>query len=293
MAKLDYPTTLTNKEWQKAKGLIAKIVVGKTDVGASLTALETAFKKSDYAKDPTEFDKLDPAEFKVFVKSLTVSLDKQEKELSSKVADALKNASAAAGEMKGNSKVPASVTKYLSSMTAALGTFEKAIKAETPKIIDAVQSSFRKKLNGDTVVKALKDACAKLEIKWKALLGDIKAVEADPKIDTVEKVFAGDNNARGVATTAKFWDQLAVKQFPTTVAKIYTGKAISDYKELPFMSQIADQKGGATLKALVQKSGQTEEKIVTASMLKFSSSVVKAHELVNHMKALVKAVEDV
>ena len=288
---MDYPAVLTNKEWQKSKGLIAKIVVGKTDVGANLTALETAFKKSDFAKAATPFDKSDPTEFKVFIKSVKTGLDKQAGEIGAKVTDAVKVASQAAGDMKGNSKVPASVTKYLSSMIAALGKFGDEIKAQPDKIVTSLTDDFKKKLAADPFYKALKDSCGKVETKWKALLGDIKLVEADPKIATVDKVFSGDNNARGITTAAKFWDQVLIKKFPTTAGEIYSGSAMNDYYSLPGFPEIADQKGAVTLKALMEKSAMAEDRLVTTFMLKFSSSVVKSHELVNHIKFVLNACE--
>jgi hypothetical protein len=49
MAFVTYPAILTNKDWQKNKGAIAKFA-GKTGLGPELDKLEVAFKKVDQGK---------------------------------------------------------------------------------------------------------------------------------------------------------------------------------------------------------------------------------------------------
>jgi hypothetical protein len=290
---MDYPNVLTNRDWQKAKGVLAKIFVGKTDVGANLTALEADFKKSDFCKEPAPFDGLDPIEFKAFIKARRTELDKQADSLATKAAAAIKVASQAAGEMKANSKVPASVSKYLSGMIVALDKFESDIKAMPDKYIQELTEAFRKKLQADAIVKTLRDSCTKVSEKWKKLPEDIKTCEANPTVATVGKVFSGDNNARGIAAAAQFWDKTLVKQFPKATAAIYTGSAIKDYYSLPFLQELAMQLGAKTIQALIEKSGESEDKIVTAVMHKFSGTVMTCRELVDHMQALLKEIEAV
>src|ERR1039457_2882297 len=45
----DYPTTLTNADWQKKKGLLAKMA-GETGIGAALIKATTAHEAVDWAK---------------------------------------------------------------------------------------------------------------------------------------------------------------------------------------------------------------------------------------------------
>lgn len=47
---ITYPPILTNANWQKEKGLIAKIVAGETGIGAALTKLQGAFSGVDVSK---------------------------------------------------------------------------------------------------------------------------------------------------------------------------------------------------------------------------------------------------
>lgn len=54
-----YPDTLTNRHWQKQKGIVAKVVKGETGIGAALDRLEKAFKAVEWGYfDPRDAEKM-------------------------------------------------------------------------------------------------------------------------------------------------------------------------------------------------------------------------------------------
>ena len=191
--------------------------------------------------------------------------------------------------MRANAKIPASVTKYLSSMLAALGKFDTAIEGQPAKAQEAATVEYKKSLAGSKGHTLLLASAAATDRKWRTLVPDIKKVEAAPTIAMVTSTFAGDNAARGVATAAKLWDQILVKEFPTTAKKIFSGNAVGEYVRLPFMSEVANAQIAEALDGMVKKSGMAEDRLVTIVMLKFSASVIKSHEMVVHLQSLEKA----
>lgn len=48
MPKPEYPPILSSKNWDKKKGVVAKLVVGKTDIGAALQKVEKSFAKVEW-----------------------------------------------------------------------------------------------------------------------------------------------------------------------------------------------------------------------------------------------------
>src|SRR5690242_10169171 len=82
-----YPVTLTNKDWQKKKGLLNRST--KTGIGENLTALEKAFASTPYGKlDPDQLvsETLDPVLFGKKLDAMTRSFAGVEAKLRPMVA---------------------------------------------------------------------------------------------------------------------------------------------------------------------------------------------------------------
>lgn len=133
MAPPEYPTILTNKDWQKKKGLIAKMV-GKTGVGEQMDAVENKFKAVDWSKF---YAKLVCAKEKGVVASIHV--DDKVKEMKSeygKSVEALRKeiiklenvAKKTAETFKKKTGVPKSSTKHAEAVAKAASLFLTAMK---------------------------------------------------------------------------------------------------------------------------------------------------------------------
>jgi hypothetical protein len=91
-------------------------------------------------------------------------------------------------------------------------------------------------------------------------------------------------------------DQLVAKSMPVLASSIYAGKAMTDYFNLPCLASVANQANSVASKeieTLIEKSGQPEDRVVTAYLLKLSSSAIKVHEMVAHCLAAYKVVKAV
>jgi DNA repair exonuclease SbcCD ATPase subunit len=119
-----WPAILTNADWQKKKGVIAKIA-GKTGVGEAMTSAEKAFKKIDWNKmdarnilpinrDP---DKIKAAKAEA-IKVYKTVIEPARKELKSLQAVVTKRAD----EWKKNKAIPASTVQHLQKIAKEADT---------------------------------------------------------------------------------------------------------------------------------------------------------------------------
>ncbi|HET6306929.1 MAG TPA: hypothetical protein VFG12_07070 [Rhodopila sp.] len=291
----DYPPILTNKTWQKAKGVLAKLVVGKTDVGAALTDLENEFGKSDFGK-VKPLPGLDPTEYVSYEKKLLDALAKSGPVLAKKGSDTGKIALGAFGELSSSKAVPKSVPQYVKTIIAGLDTFETKVGSFPKQVAKDLREDFRSRMHKTSACLSMIDMAKKCDGTWNQLMSDIKKVEATPTVEGFKKVFAGDNPVRMMTTMCKAWDQLLARDMPTLANDIYGGKAMVEYFKLPCLASVANQSNAVASKEiemLIEKSGQPEERVVTAYMLRLSSSSVKVHEMVVHCKDAFKVMASI
>src|SRR6201999_3595073 len=109
---ISYPAILTERDWQKHKGLIARIAIGKTDLGKLLSATESAFDRSGLGREPASLDRLEPEDFLRRRTEIVVHIRK-ECDLVSKAARNAKDRSASLqSDLKKNKMAPASVSAH-------------------------------------------------------------------------------------------------------------------------------------------------------------------------------------
>lgn len=135
-----YPVALTNANWQKRKGLLAKGT--KTGVGEALTALEKAFAKSPFGKlDPDKMgtETVDKVVFDKKVESLKKSLAGAHRDLSKFITAADKIVGKAVVEFAKQNKQD--VRKQLEQINAQLKQFDKDIDTYSWKLVSEVNAA--------------------------------------------------------------------------------------------------------------------------------------------------------
>jgi hypothetical protein len=289
----EYPEILTNKAWQKHKGVVAKLAVGKTDVGAALSTFEDEFGRSGFGHVKS-FGGLDPMEFHDFHAGLIAGLKGSAKQLNAKAMDALKVAAAARDAFSASKMVPKSSTQYVKDVMAALGKFNRALDPYVAKVDGDLKKEFREKLQNSTPFKLLQINATTADVKWKQTIELVKKVEKTPTLAFFHQTFGHDGPHRSVGNWSKTWDQVLRKDMPRLATSIYPGKG-SDYFELPCINKVSDEMSGHGSNEIQEliDSGQDEGRAVKTYLLKYSSSLVKTRELIAHLNTALKRVQAV
>jgi hypothetical protein len=292
--KLDYPAVLTRREWDRNKGVIAKLVVGKTDVGAGLRGVEEEYNKTGFS-GVKMFPGDDPLDYLEYEKKTVEGLQKSEPVLKAKIDTAMGWANATQDEFRRSKPVPKSSADYVKRITDGLAEFFKQIGRFPAKAKDELRKEYKDRLHKSMAYLGLTDAAQKADATFSKLQGLIKQVEGNPTLNTLHATFMNDGPHRQLTTVCKLWDQLVAGKFPKLAAKVYPGKAMTDYFTLPGLADIANETANAASKKLqtLIQGGQPENRVVQTYMLRYSSSVIKAHEILNHLKAAAKVVQGI
>ena len=160
-----YPVILTKADWDKKKGVFAKLFTGETGVGAAMTAAKAAYDKMDRATlSPKQqyktFAELDEA-FEAAKKAYgpVEACRKLLHTLSSKANDA-------AGKFKASKVVPASATAHALAISKAAGDLAVELKS-----LDEAFKAVRKNVQ------------AKYDIAKKNILAGVALCESNgPKV---------------------------------------------------------------------------------------------------------------
>ncbi len=138
MAQPAWPALLTNKDWQKKKGIIAKIA-GETGIGAALNAGEAAFKKIDWKKMdattimPAERD-VDNIEAKQ--KEAAAHYSSVIEPARAKLRDIRDAAASTASEWRKNKAIPSSAVKAVEAIGASASFLATELKDNSSTMKD-------------------------------------------------------------------------------------------------------------------------------------------------------------
>lgn len=280
----DYPAILTNAAWQKNKGKIAKLVVGKTDVGAALTAIEAETKK--YFDGIKPFLGTDPLDFANYVQQLQKDLSVGAKAIQTKVTNAGPIIKACIADFANSKLTPKSSTKYAMSVQAALKPFTNDVLAFSAKVTQGLVDDYKKKLSTMGAFLGIKGTAENAEKTYSKLMDSIKKVESTKTLKGFKAVFAGDGPHRQMTTACKQWDQHVPKFFPTLAAGIYGGKAMNEFAGLPHMMAVANEANGVASEIIQGKidGGTAEDRAVTTFMLEYSRSCIGCKPILDHIK---------
>ncbi len=285
--KIDYPAVLSKAAWDKKKGVMAKLAVGKTDVGAGLTAVETAFKASGFAA-VNEFGGLDPIEYVTYETGLIQGLTRGAAAVGVKLS-ALKIVVTQAHTDFGKSlTVPKSSTAYVKSILDQIEPFRQLITQYPGVLPPSLKKAFQVKLRASIPYIGLMDTAKSapgLSIK---IVNMIKQVEAKPTIANLHKVFGGDGPHRMLTTSFKAWDQLAKAKLPTLAARHYTGTAMTDLFTLPHLQDMGNENMSVASNKLADlvQGGQNEKRVVEKFCLEYTQSVLKSADFLKAFAAL-------
>jgi hypothetical protein len=286
---LKYPAVLTNKEWQKHKGLFAKSK--PTGIGEKLVALEKVVSGSPFLKiapAPMGMETKDPLVFERKLAALTKTLTQYAAKIDAAAVDVDKAVTAARPTFAKDK----SVTKYLDTLTISIKGLRADIKpgqGEFKEFIDEVTKAYKAHMKSGFAFSAFQDGATRGEKKWSEAMALIKKVESAGNVAAIHAAWGTDGPARSITTFCKLWDQYA-PEFPELTKKVYAGKAMNDFADLPWMKDTANEtNNNATTKVQdLMNRGMAEDRAVTKMTMEYSSSMIKSHDVVKHIGAVYK-----
>jgi hypothetical protein len=289
-----FPTALTNKQWQKNKGLFAK--AKPTGIGEALTGMEKDFAGSGFSLDPAKLgaETLDPIQFEKRLDQFAKSLQAQANKIDASAAAVQIKITAAKATFAGNK----SVLGVLGQLEADLANFRAAIKPNgqiTTHVKAEVLAAYKKHLTtsaywAQTVTKGL---AASTESHRQSVIAEVRKLESDPRIAFIHQLWGSDGSARTLRTTPRLWDQVLVKNFPQVTAAIRPGSAMQAYNQLPWIDTVGNEPGSsATNKVTAMLQGSTdpqvERRAVTTMALQYSQSLIKYQDFCKDLLQLEK-----
>lgn len=196
MPILTIPAILTSGDWSKHKGLIAKIKVPETGIGAAMNSVQAAYKAVDWRKfDPkTACNPLLSTEEQVLkaMGSAETELTKVEKvqvELR-KLETAAKKAE---GVFKADKHVPHSVTEHAGKIAAAADNLFKAFQTVDMEVkVAFLETKDQAHQVQEGIRKVVRDALEKLP-------PEIQKLRSAPDLDKFQHFRTGPVRALGAA----------------------------------------------------------------------------------------------
>lgn len=134
IAPIDYPAILTNRDWQKRKGLLAK-AGGETGVGAQMDKIQQAFKAVDWTKfyAKTVCTKQNgvvlPSHVAARLKEVASEYGGKVEPLRKEVDKLGKLAGDTAADWKKSKAIPAASAKHAQAVADAASMFHMALKS--------------------------------------------------------------------------------------------------------------------------------------------------------------------
>ena len=244
VTKIDYPAVLTKAAWDKNKGTAAKLFVGKTDVGASLAAVEALFKEKGFAT-VAPFAGLDPIEAQAHANGVF----KQLTEGAPLVARALVTVRQKAGEANvafAKSKTVSTASKtFLKNLIDAIGPFTTQVKAYPAIAQASLMQTYREDRGKDPKYRLIMDT-TKLGEVIQAVKELIEEVKSNPTVSNLSSKasHAGKGKVpRNITTVISNWRKIIVPALPTLARTLYAGDPEVDTQPLTALWQLANESG--------------------------------------------------
>lgn len=286
-----YPAELTNATWQKNKGTLGRATT-ETGIGASLTALEKAFKSSSFVTaDPKALaaETTDPMVYLRLRERLRKTLENEAKNLTAKIQACEQRASAATTTFADNSKV----LGHLSQLIKDLEAFDNDLpKAYAAQVIGDVDRQFKANFGKTKTAAVLKSpVAADTEKARKAAMAMIKKVETAKTLKSIHATFGSNGPHRVVSTTPKLWDQIFSADCPQLTTYLLPGQAMTVYFGLPWVSDVGDEAGNkASDKVAANAKKSNEARAVETMALQYSRSLVEYKKFTDALAKFTTAV---
>ncbi|WP_207482395.1 hypothetical protein [Arenibaculum pallidiluteum] len=202
------PKVLTDAEWQKKKGAIAKLA-GETGVGAALKAMEAAFKKVNW--DKFDMDKQIPSNsvFDVGVVDAALAAAGDEMKnlepLRKTIMDVDKKASDAAAKFKSNKLIPKESAAYAAQVAKEASNFLVVVnKSSIGSAVEKDAAAAR--VNIEKKVKLVQDSAKSYLAKVaKGLDGQTVETYADYWKESLRGLAAALSRIPGQETLTEAW----------------------------------------------------------------------------------------
>jgi hypothetical protein len=258
MAQIDYPVTLTQKDWDKRKPVLAK--TKSTGIGDALKALQKMHDAAPW-KDFSLKNQM-------AIASLDGNFEEALKTYGSKVKPIVGHAKSVstlattwAGKFTKDKLIPKAAAQAAKAIADAADDYAKKIDG-FEKVLREEYAAERKGLEAK-LRSVLKPMLTKGVQKVDLFLKDIATLKSNPSKDNLLKLATGDGGARGYCTQCKNWDQF-LKDFPDIRDGIFKGSAMQTF--FPAAKEYgANHSPGdwdKMLQQLVEKKGISEEEAV-------------------------------
>lgn len=286
--KFDYPSVLKKSDWDKNKGVMAKLAVGKTDVGAALKDIEDEFKAAGFAvvKDPAS---LDPVDFQAHETTTSTNFKAAAEKIRNKVGAAEVIATAAQADFNKSKVVSDSSKAYVKKVLDGLKAFKATVVAFPELVKTTQEKTYQAALKASAFRLTVADNASKIDEVLSAMPGLVSSVTNSPTFSKLHEVFDKDGPARRVATFCQMWDTVVKKNFPKTAAKHYAGTAMTDILKLPSVQIMGDT--GRTDRQqewnkMVQEKQKTEKEIIEELLKGYISSWSQVRTFLTKFKAV-------
>lgn len=286
MPTIAYPVTLTQKDWDKKKPLLAK--TKSTGIGEALTGLKKMH-------DAVSWDLFDLAS-KDSLSALDSAREAGIKEMNSKLGniaskarDVATLANKWAADFAKEKLIPKSATKAAKDVADAAADYAKHLEQfGTPFEKEYTDT---KKHIGD-MMKAYIAPLPKMVGKADEFLKEIASFKSSPNKDTLLSLFAGgDKGARGYCTACKHWDQILATKIPDIVRPIYSGKAMTEF--FPAVQNYGANHDGKwweqTLQEQMAKQNKSEEDVIKAHAVWLGKQEADIKKFKGYLEAVIAA----
>jgi hypothetical protein len=281
-----YPAILTKRAWDKGKGKIAKLVVGKTDVGAALAAIEAETKA--YFDGVMPFQGADPLDFVNYVQTMQKELANGARAISAKVTAAGPIIKNCIDDFAASKLTPRSSTRYAMDVQNALKPFSNDVMAFSAKVSSELLKDYKEKLSTLPAFLGVMGAAQTAKDTFDNVIKKIRKVESKPSLKNFNAAFKDDGPHRMYTTVCKQWDQVIAKRFSTLAASIYAGTAMNDFATKRHMMDVANEANFSASEVIqgMIDGGLAEDQAVTKFLLEYSKSCLDCKPILDHVKAV-------
>lgn len=290
---MTYPDVLTNAAWQKKKGLFAR-ATKETGIGASLTALEKAFRASTFAKVNPQVlaaEMTDPLLYTRRRANLGNALKKDASTLKTKIKDSQNLVAAASATFAKDSDI----LRYLSTLIQNLVALDNKLAphAYVAGVITDLDREFKTNFaKTKTAVMLQTPVAADTEKARRDALAMIKQVEQEKTIASIHDTFGGNGPHRVVSTTPKLWDQVFRADCPQLTGALLPGLAMNTFFTLPWVSDVGDEAGNKASDRVANDAKKSNEaRAVTTMALQYSRSLVEYKKFTDALAKFTAAVK--
>ncbi len=287
---ISYPEILTNKNWQKMKGLMAK-VAGETGVGKAMDAVQAGWGEVTWQK--FDVDKVwrgaglwmrSLIDFELAFNEAKKEFPKVEK-VRKALFDLEKVAEKTAAEWAKNKLIPKSATEHAKKVAAEASRLATALKSLDRNFIDAKKKHF------EFLLKRIRAFPEKVELAKEHFFTPILKAK-----DVKEALKASVKRYTLISDLTTFFDdfdKLLKTCMPSIADKVYKGELKKEYT--PLFEKYAKANTEKALMGILAEEAKkhgSEEKALQARVQEIPTLMSKLDEVVRHVNNLEKVLKD-